>query len=149
MTSQPVSATSRPPKHLWIVGGLSLVWNAFGAFDYAMTQFQVEAYMSNFTAEQLDYFYGFPAWANAVWALGVWGAVAGSVGLLLKKAWAEWAFGISIVGLVGTSIYTMVLTDGTAIMGGPSVMIFSIVLWLITIGLYVYSRAMARKGVLT
>jgi len=28
------------------------------------------------------------------------------------------------------------------------VMIFSIVLWLITIGLYVYARAMARKGVL-
>jgi len=55
---------------------------------------------------------------------------------------------LRIVGLVGTSIYTMVLTDGTAIMGGPSVMIFSIVLWLITIGLYVYSRAMARKGVL-
>jgi hypothetical protein len=113
-----------------------------------MTQFQVDAYMSNFSAEQLNYFYGFPAWANAVWALGVWGAVAGSIGLLLKKAWAEWAFGISIVGLVGTSIYTMVLTDGTAIMGGPSVMIFSIVLWLITIGLYVYARAMARKGVL-
>jgi len=55
---------------------------------------------------------------------------------------------LRIVGLVGTSIYTMVLTDGTAIMGGPSVMIFSIVLWLITIGLYVYARAMARKGVL-
>ncbi|NBC86437.1 MAG: hypothetical protein GVY25_09625 [Bacteroidetes bacterium] len=118
MSSQPVSATSRPPKHLWIVGGLSLVWNAFGALDYLMTQLKVQAYMSNFSAEQLTYFYGFPAWADAAWALGVWGAVIGSTGLLLKKAWAQWAFAISILGLVGTSIYTMLLTDGTRIMGG-------------------------------
>jgi len=55
---------------------------------------------------------------------------------------------LRIVGLVGTSIYTMVLTDGTAIMGGPSVMIFSIIVWLMTIGLDFYARAMAGRGIL-
>ena len=47
------SFVRKAPVHLWIVGGLSLLWNAFGAFDYLMTQLQVEAYMSQFTEEQL------------------------------------------------------------------------------------------------
>ena len=33
------TAASRPtPMHLWIVGILSLLWNAFGACDYTMTE---------------------------------------------------------------------------------------------------------------
>lgn len=39
------------PRHLRVVGGLSLLWNAFGAFDYLMTQLQVAAYMGQFSAD--------------------------------------------------------------------------------------------------
>ncbi|PEN12512.1 hypothetical protein CRI94_13365 [Longibacter salinarum] len=148
MSSPSASATSRPPKHLWIVGGLSLLWNAFGALDYLMSQLQVDAYMSQFTPDQLEYFYGFPAWADAAWAFGVWGAVAGSVGLLLRKAWAQWAFAVSILGLVGSSTYSMLLTDGIAVMGGTGPLIFSLVIWLVTIGLFFYARSMTQRGVL-
>lgn len=148
MTSPTASSQVKVPLHLWIVGGVSLLWNSFGAVDYLMTQLQVEAYMSQFSQEQLAYFYGFPAWANAAWALGVWGSVAGSIGLLVRKTWATWAFGISILGLMGTSIYTMALTDGIAVMGGMSALIFSVVIWIITIGLFFYSRSMSSRGVL-
>ena len=72
----------KAPVHLWIVGIVSLLWNAMGVFDYLATQLELESYMSQFTEEQLAYFYGFPAWSVAAWAFGVWGAVAGSVGLL-------------------------------------------------------------------
>ena len=34
------------PKHLWIVGILSLLWNAMSAFDYKMTQTKNESYMA-------------------------------------------------------------------------------------------------------
>jgi type IV secretory pathway VirB6-like protein len=119
-----------------------------GAADYSMTQLQVEAYMSQFSQEQLAYFYSFPAWTNAAWAVGVWGSVTGSVGLLLRKRWAQWAFAASIGGLLGTSLYTMALTDGIAVMGGIGPLLFSVVIWAFTIALFFYARAMARRGVL-
>ena len=56
-------ARRRTPVHLWIVGVLALLWNLMGAFDYLATQLQLESYMSQFTEEQLAYFYGFPSWA--------------------------------------------------------------------------------------
>ncbi len=89
---------TKVPRHLWIVGVLSLLWNAVGAFDYSASQLRIESYMSQFTPEQLAYFYGFPAWAVAAWAIAVWGALLGSLCLLLRKAWAVWLFGASIVG---------------------------------------------------
>ncbi len=46
----------KTPLHLWIVGVLSLLWNAFGAYDHVMTQFRNAQYLSVFTPEQMAYF---------------------------------------------------------------------------------------------
>jgi len=139
--------SSKTPVHLWIVGVLAILWNAAGAFDYTATQMKLEFYMSQFTAEQLEYFYAFPAWMKACWALGVWGSLLGSLGLLLRKAWAVWLFGISILGLAGSTVYNFILSDGLAAMGSGGAM-FTAVIWVIALLLFFYARAMARRGVL-
>ena len=139
--------STKVPRHLWVVGIVSLLWNAVGAFDYSASQFRLESYMSQFTPEQLAYFYGFPSWAIAAWAIAVWGALLGSVGLLLRKAWAVWLFGASIVGMVLTGLYSYVLTNGLAMMGSGG-LIFTAFIWVVAFSLFFYSRAMARRGVL-
>ena len=149
MSEQAGTAAVPAPWHLWVVGVVSLLWNAMGAFDYLMTQSRSDWYQAQFTPEQLDYFYGFPIWADAAWALGVWGSVLGSLALLLRRSWAVWLFGLSIVGLVFTSIYNFVLTNGIELMGGgAAVWIFSILIWVITLALFFYARWMTRAGVL-
>jgi hypothetical protein len=140
--------TVKAPRHLWIVGVIAVLWNAIGAFDYSATQFRWEPYMSAFTPEQLEYFYSFPAWTVAAWAIGVWGAFFGSIALLLRKSWAVALFGASIAGLVFTTTHNFVLTDGVALMGAGGVM-FSAVIWVIALALFFYARAMAKRGVLT
>jgi hypothetical protein len=149
MTASPPPEAARVPAHLWIVGVLSLLWNAIGAFDYLMTKLQADWYMSRFTPEQLEYFYSFPAWAVAAWAVGVWCAFAGSAALLARSRFAVYLFALSLVGLALTTVYTNVLTDGTAAMGGGvGYIIFSALIWVILIALLIYSRAMTRRGVL-
>jgi len=139
---------AKAPLHLWTIGVLSLLWNAVGAFDYTATEMRLDFYMSNFTQQQLDYFYATPAWMVAFWAIGVWASLLGSVGLLLRKAWATWMFGLALLGLAGTTLYSYVLTDGSAIMG-PNAWIFTAVIWVIAILLFFYSRALAARKVLT
>lgn len=140
-------ARRQTPMHLWIVGVLALLWNLVGAFDYLATQLELEFYMSQFTPEQLAYFYGFPAWAVAGWAFGVWGAVAGSIGLLMRRKWAVWGFAVSLAGMLVSSIYTLGLSEGAAMMGSGAV-IFTVIIWAAAIFLLVYARAMANRGVL-
>jgi len=142
-----MNATTKAPVHLWIVGILAVLWNAIGCFDYYATQSKLESYMSQFTPEQLEYFYGFPAWVDACWAIAVWGSLLGSILLLARKAWAVWLFGLAILGLAATTVYNFVLSDGMAVMGSGAAL-FSVVIWVIALFLFFYARAMVRKGVL-
>jgi hypothetical protein len=148
MANAPSNAAVRAPWHLWVVGIVSLLGNAMGAFDYLMTQTRNESYMKSFTPEQLDYFYGFPAWVVACWAIAVWGGVAGSLLLLLRKAWAAPVFLVSFLAMVVTTIHNYVLTDGLAKMGGAGVAAFAAVIFVVALLLVVYARAMRAKGVL-
>lgn len=147
MSEHTASIARRAPLHLWVVGSLALLWNAFGAFDYLMTQTGNEAYMSQFTADQLEYFYGFPAWVVAFWALAVWGGVLGAGLLLLRKRLAAPVLLVSFLSMVVTSIHNFLLTDGAEVMGTAGVA-FTAVIFVAALGLWLYARAMARRDVL-
>ncbi len=147
MSENQSSESNKARWHLWVIGVLSLLWNAMGAFDYLMTQTQNEAYMSEFTPEQLEFFYNFPSWMVAFWALAVWGGVLGSVLLLLRKAWAVPVFLVSLVCMVVTAFHNFVLANGMELMGGAGTL-FTIVIFVIAVFLYMYSKNMRTKGVL-
>ena len=138
----------RAPWHLWVVGIAALLWNAVGAVDYVMTQTRNAQYMSAFTPEQLAFFYGLPAWTVAAWAIGIWGAVLGSLLLLFRKAIAVWFFLASLIGVALTTLQNYVLSNGLEVMGGPGSVLFTAVIFLVAIGLYLYARAMRGRGVI-
>jgi hypothetical protein len=144
----PEAERPRAPWHLWVVGVLTLLWNAIGAFDYLMTQTQNEAYMGQFTPEQLEFFYGFPAWLVAFWALAVWGGVLGSLLLLLRKRWAFEVLVVSFFSMLITTVHNYVIEEGMAVMGGVGPVIFSVIIFLVALGLVFYARAMRDRGVL-
>ena len=145
--SEAVNA-GKTPLHLWVIGVIGLLWSAVGAMDYVMTQTQNEGYMSNFTPEQLAFFYGLPSWTIATWAIGVWGGVLGSIFLLMRKGVAVWIFLASLVGMLITTFQNYVLSNGLEIMGDAFSLLFTTVIFLIALGLYLYSRAMRRSGVI-
>jgi hypothetical protein len=143
-----ITAALETPWHLWLVGVLALLWNSGGAFDYVMTQTRNPSYMGSFTPEQLAYFYGFPKWAVATWALSVWGGVLGALLLLLRRRQAVVAFGVSLAAMLPTFFHNYVLTDGLAVMGGPGGLVFTVVIVVTGVALLLYARALAAKGVL-
>jgi hypothetical protein len=143
-----MSDLKKAPTHLWVVGVVSVLWNAFGAFDYLMTQTGNEAYMGNFTAEQRLYFESFPAWLVALWALGVWGALAGSILLLMRSRHAVTAFAVSLFGLAGSTLYQFLVTDAPDSLNTPGLLVMNLVIWTVAIALLLYARAMRAKGIL-
>jgi hypothetical protein len=143
--SQPV----KTPKHLWVVGIVAVLWNAIGVMDFTLTELKNEAYLKAFTPEQLAVLAGFPLWAVITWGAGVYGGFIGSILLLVRKRSAVPVFLISLIGAVLTSLYSHVLSDTMKQMGGGTgAVIFSLVITVIAVLLWVYARAMAKRGVL-
>ena len=141
-----VKMTTSTPWHLWAVGLIGLLWNGYGGYDYVMTQTNNAAYLAQFTPEQRAYFDSFPMWMEAIWAIGVWGGVLGSVLLLLRSKWAFHAFLASLVAFAVSVVYGQ--TSGGAAVMGTTGMVFSAAIFLLGLGFVMYSRMMTRKGVL-
>lgn len=108
--------TAKAPWHLWAVGVVSLLWNAFGGYDYTMTQMRDPGYFAmmskqmHMPVEEMHAFFdSFPVWASALWAVGVWGSVLGSILLLMRSRHAMTAFLVSLIGAVLSFAYQFTL----------------------------------------
>ena len=145
---------SEAPWHLWVVGILSLLWNAFGGYDYTMTQMRDPGYFASMSrqmgmsvAEMNAFFDTFPVWASALWAIGVWGSVLGSILLLMRSRHAVTAFVVSLVAAALSFAYQATLDlppgmDTTLNKLMPLVILGAVVLqWW-------YARRMRAAGVL-
>ena len=145
---------ARTPWHLWVIGAVSLLWHLGGANDYFQTQTGKMDYlaqageMMGVTAQTVaQYFESRSILFHAAWAIGIWGAVLGSVLLLLRTRFALYAFVLSFIGTVVS--FAMQYSDpmpGVEMTGfqlGMTMAIFVIELLLIF-----YARAMKNRGVL-
>lgn len=145
-----MEASVRTPLHLWIVGAVALLWNAFGCYDYVMTQTNDADYFASigFTDAQRAYFESLPMWMEGAWAVGVWGALLGAVLLLLRSRWAVTAFALSLLGLALATLYQFVLSSPPEGIFTPVVMAMQAVVWAGAIFFLVYAMRMRSAGVL-
>ena len=144
----------KTPLHVWIVGALSLLWNSFGAYDYTQTHLGSLAYIQSMMGDigvppeqVLAYFQGYPAWATALWACGVWGALLGSALLLLRSRFAFDAFAVSLAGLAGSTVYQLAAGVPEWLAGATNTGVH-IAIWSAAIFLLIYALSLRRKGVL-
>lgn len=139
----------KTPWHLWVVGGLSLLVNAFPVTDFALTNLENEFWLSPLTDAQRSFILGAPLWSDMCWAIGGLGAFIGSLLLLLRSRHALSAYIVSIIGLAGTTYYQHVLNGETTKQLFENVALFvTLTIWVIMLALVFYARAMKAKGVL-
>jgi hypothetical protein len=122
MTEAAQAKSSATPWHFWVAAIVGVLWNGFGAYDYIMTNTGGEAYLRSMGVEDamIAYVMAMPSWMTAVWAIGVWGGLAGAVLLLLRMKWALYAFAASLAGFLTSLVYYYVLSNGMEIMGAAS-----------------------------
>jgi hypothetical protein len=139
------------PWHLWAVGVISLLWNGYGAYDFVMSMTQGEAYWraSGMNDAMIAYYNAMPAWMYGPWVVGVWGAFAGSILLLLRNRFAVHLFALSLLGAFGSLVYGL-MNPMPELPSEMAVMAYMPwVILLIAAFLAWYAWTMSRKGVLS
>ena len=94
---------------------------------------------------EIAYFAQAPVWSNAAWALGVWGALAGSILLLARSRYAVMAVAVAIVGLLGVNIWQYAISDMPDSLRNPGL---TVAIWITTLFMLFYASRMTRAGVL-
>jgi len=139
--------TATRPRHFWPVAAASLLWNAFGAYDWLMTNSRNAAYLAQFPPEFMQYVDAMPYWALASWALGVWAAVLGSILLLRRSRFAVHAFAASLLGLAASTAYQASVELPASMISGAAIGM-TLVIWVGAIALLWYAVRMGARGVL-
>jgi len=144
---------TRAPVHLWIVGLVSLLWNSFGCYDYLMTRMRNTDYLSSAMPGvdpklMLDYVDSFPMIAQAGWGLGVWGALLGSILLLIRSRHAVLAFALSFLGMILSLGYQLVLAPPPPELNQGAMAYMPYLIILVGVALLYYSHVQKKKGVL-
>jgi hypothetical protein len=90
-----------------------------------------------------------PMYAQFGWGLGVWFALLGSILLLVRSRWAVWSFGVSLVGALLSLGYQLLLAPPMpGATESPAMKIMPLFIIAVAIGLFLYARAMEKRGVL-
>ena len=147
--SDAMGATgAKTPWHLWVVGVLAVLWNSYGAFDFAATMIRLEPYLEGFlgmSGSQIDFFLSFPWWQKVLWLIGTWGGFLGAVLLLMRKRLAVWFLGASFLGALASMVNGMMIKDMPEGLDPGSM---PIVIILVALLLAAYAWWMSRRDVL-
>jgi cellobiose-specific phosphotransferase system component IIC len=143
----------KTPLHLWIVGVVATLWNSFGVTDYFMTRTKGAEWIDQMmpgvdSAKFMAYIDAFPIWASAGWALGVWGALAGSLLLLARSRHAVTAFAVSLLGAVVGIGYQLANPVDIAEMTQGAAAVMHYVIMAIAAALLWYAQRQKAAGVL-
>jgi len=90
----------KTPWHLWVVGVLSLLWNASGAWVFVQAQTGAAMDMD---AAEIAYYAEQPLWVVALTDLGFAGAVLGALALLLRSRWAPPLYLLSLAAILASA----------------------------------------------
>jgi len=74
--------------------------------------------------------------------------VLGTLFLLARNALAVPVFMMSLIGVVIKDFQNFALSNGLELVGSPASLAFTFVIFLVALGLYLYSTAMKKRAVL-
>jgi hypothetical protein len=136
-------ARTKAPWHLWVIGVLSLLWYASGA--YVLLQAQYGSYPM--PADEMAYYAARPVWLELLTDLSLATTIGGSIALLLRSRYACELFTVAAVVIISTNLLELVQgTSRVYANSAAAVVTCVIVIWVVLN--VVYSHAMRRRGVL-
>lgn len=144
MADIALNRSGSTPRHLWVVGVLSLLWNASGAYTILTAQ---AGRLPGISADEAAYYAAQAPWFVAVTDIALLGGVAGAIALLLRHRWAVPLFAISLIAIIVSNGYD--LAAGTSRMGtNAATMTVTMLIWALAVLQLLYAAWMRRRAVL-
>lgn len=135
----------RVPGWYWAAAAVALLWAAMGCYAY-LTQVSMDSgAMAQLPAEQREIWLAMPGWAVGAYAVAVWAALLGAVGLLVRRSWAKLAYAASVLGVVVQFGWTFLATPILRTMG-PSAAAFPAFILVVAALLFWFSNLAAKRG---
>lgn len=138
-----MTETNKPATWFWVVSIIALIWNGMGVMAY-LGQVMGFGIASMNKAERM-FMESRPGWATGAFAIAVWGGLAGSLLLLIRKKIAATILALSFAGIVVQLFHAFVIADSYQLFGPGAI---AMPIMILGYGAYLiyFSRQSAAKG---
>ena len=140
-----MNKTINIPKWFYGAVGVAILWNAMGVMAYLQTMTITPEAMAAMSQAEQDIHNATPAWANAAFAIAVFGGLLGSLLLILKKSWAIPVLILSLVAILIQMYNAFFIMDSFSVFG-PGGLIMPIMIIVIAFLLVGLSKSAKSKG---
>ncbi len=141
-----MTTSNKPKAVFWIIAVVALLWNLAGFWEFIKTAFMVETYAALYDETQMEAIRNTPIWALIVFGISTVTGVLGSLFLLLRKKMAITLFAISVVTVIIHVFGSIVLLNGMELFGVGQGLIFPLVIIVLDIFFYWFSKWSYKKG---
>ena len=144
-----MSNTNKPGIAFWIIGVISLIWNAMGVYNYLIQAYQTETYTSSVNETQLAFMESMPSWNTALFAIAVFSGLIGTIFLLMRKKLAVPLFFLSFITATVMQLYWLFGTDAVDVFSEDMPYLMPILVIVFCAFILWYSKNQKGKGVLS
>ena len=137
-------ARIKTPWHIWVVGGLTLLWNGSGAVTILLAQ---AGRLPGLGADEAAYYAAQPWWFVISTDIATLAPVAAGVALFFRSQLAVWLFAVSLFFIIVNNFYDV--TAGTSrTLVNQGALIVTITIVVIAVHQVIYALVMNKRGVL-
>ena len=136
MTVISMPATSS--RRYLLVGTLGLLWNLIGVAMFVMQVTLSPDALAAMPEAQRAVYAATPMWLNVIFGLAVASGVLGSIGLLVRRAWATPLLLLSLLAVVVQMVAAYLVTPAWAASGAAG-LVLPVLLVVIAFGLWRYA----------
>lgn len=137
---------ARPvPGWFWAVAVLALLFEAFGCYAYLTDVSRSAEEVARLPVDQRSLMEATPWWIYFAYAVAVWGGLAGTILLLMRRRHAQVLLLVSLIAVIvqfGGVLLVPELRDDTP----PDAFTIPIVVTVIAYGIWHFSRHARRRG---
>jgi len=146
MTDETVTAAKggKVPIWYWVAAVCALLFEALGCFFYLAEVRLTPEQIATLPLDQAAMLSARPAWYYAAFGVAVWVGLAGTVGLLLRKAWAVPALLISLIAVIVQFSAIFIVPEMRSV--SSDALLGPIVVMLVCYGIFMLARLAKRRG---
>jgi hypothetical protein len=137
---------SRPPWWYWAAVVIALLWTLLGVVAWTMDLMMDQAALAEMSPAQQQLYAARPQWVFAVYAVAVFSAFAGAIGLALRKRWVTTLFLLSLAAIVLQFGYILFGMDAIGVLGAGEALPLPIMIFLFGVFLLWFARYSRRHG---
>lgn len=110
--------TNKAPNWFMVLAIIFLLWNIVGVFSFIGHTFLMTEELKQALPDNERALYDqFPFWTTIVFAIAVATGFMGSLGLVMKRKWANPVFTLSMLAIIPQMTFNLFFTDSIAVYG--------------------------------